>query len=325
MTTFTIGFLGRYHYTNAMQDYVDSLILNHLSRQEALVIMVHLNNIYAQHIAERVLAIRRICPSLKLRAVLADYNTNSDEEKADFPAAVNREKIVGQADHIDLLPVEVKLAQHERLSRHFLRHSDLIVYSPFRMSKAVRENFAEHLSRCKNPPRVRYLNQELPCKVPQNFKPAFALSESIAYIRGCNFRVMSDKVPLKLLKLWLRDNPRPYYKYFSTVEDIAAIFTMYDSLGQSYLPFKVFAFCYAYHRNLWILPMRSPTYEEINTRFGQFQKILRLLIEIRSSGGPVESCNIIDFDRFDELVENLSWIRRLNEMSEHLSDSETMD
>lgn len=322
MKTFTIGFLGRYHYTSNVQDYVDSLILNYLCRQEILVVMVFISGVYAQKIAERVLTIRRICPSIKLRIIVTEAIRRSYEENAEFPAAVKRRGILEQADRIDMLSDGLHWTHHERLHDYFIQHSDLIIYSPIRISKAVKQDFKERLNHCLNSPQVRYLDRELPCKASQNFKPAFALAESIAYIRGCNFRLMSDRVPLKLLKQWLTDNPRPYYRYFSTLEDVAGIFNMYDSREHSYLPFKIFAYCYAYYRNLWILPMCPPTYEEINTRFGQFQKILRLLIEIRLAGGPVESCNIMDFDRYDELVENFSWIRRLNETSGHLSDGE---
>lgn len=149
MTTFTIGFLGRYRYTSSMQDYVDSIILNYLCRQEILVVMVHLNNIYAQQIAERVLTIRRICPSIKLRVVLTDDNRKGNGERTYFPAAVNREKIIGQADLIDRLTVDMSLALHERLSVYFLHNSDLIVYSPYRMSKAVKQDFRNRLRRMK--------------------------------------------------------------------------------------------------------------------------------------------------------------------------------
>ena len=323
MQSFTIGFLGRHRFTELMRNYVDSLIIRYSSNYDNLCVLLSLQTIYEHRIAERVIAVKQICPSLKLTVVITlrqekDYNLRKDSVLSQ-----SRNKIIGNADYVKILPERNGFFEVENMYRFFIYTCDLIVFCPFNAGIFVKYSFEKTLRTADRRPVVRYLDLELPVPKSNNLDAVLALAKSIEYIRSNNFKLMSDKVPTALLKEWVTDNPRPYYKYFTTINDIADIFRLYDGVGKTFLPFKVFAYCYAIYRNLWAFTIcYSLSFEEINRSFSQFQKILRLIIEIRAKGADAGSYNIIDFDNYDEIVERLGWLRRQDELNGTLCDGD---
>lgn len=323
MRTFTIGFLGRFVFSDRMRDYLDTFISRYTCEGIRLCIAVDL--IFEHHLllAERVLALKRVCPDLRLLAVIAERQERVYRGRNESPSAQRRKRILDAADRYEVLPGNVgEFMRVVFLNRFFIGHCDLIVYSTYHAPLFAAENFRMHIRSAENPPRVQYQSDEYPLNNPVSLEPALSLAVSIDYLRKNGFRVMSDSLPGELLEKWLNgsDKPRSYGR-LAALEDAADVFRLKNSVGRDYLLFKVFACAYALHRDLWGLPQIGyDTGEEVGIRFRQFRRLLELVAEARKAGADIGSYNLLDFDNYDGILERCGWVRRLSEMNTRLCD-----
>lgn len=160
------------------------------------------------------------------------------------------------------------------------------------------DNFRIRIRSAETPPRVHYLSDEYLLNNTESLEPALSSAESIDSIRKYGFRVMSDSLPGELLEKWLNgsDEPRSYGR-LAALEDAADVFRLENASGRDYLLFKVFAYAYALHRDLWVLPQfENDTDEAVGMQFRQFRRLLEPVAETRKVGADIGSYNLLDFD-----------------------------
>ena len=87
MRTFTIGFLGRFLFSDRMRDYLDTFISRYTCEGIRLWIAVDLISDQHQRLAERVLGLKRICPGLRLLAVIAGRQERTYRGRSESPSA----------------------------------------------------------------------------------------------------------------------------------------------------------------------------------------------------------------------------------------------
>lgn len=90
MPEFTIGFLGRFQFTPRMRDCFDTLVSRYACDGLHLRIAVELGSKQQLLMAERVLALRRILPGLRLLAVVAQTQENACRRPASLSARRRR-------------------------------------------------------------------------------------------------------------------------------------------------------------------------------------------------------------------------------------------
>ncbi|MBS6992917.1 MAG: hypothetical protein KH156_12145 [Alistipes sp.] len=323
MRTFTIGFLGRFLFSDRMRDYLDTFISRYTCEGIRLWIAVDLISDQHQRLAERVLGLKRICPGLRLLAVIAGRQERTYRGRSESPSAQRRKRILDAADRYEVLPSNIgEFMRVVFLNRFFIGHCDLIVYSAYHAPLFAADNFRMHIRSAENPPRVQYLSDEYPLQNPVSLEPALLLAESIAYIRGSGFRIMSDSLPPELLEKWLKGSGEPRsHGRLAALEDVADVFRLENSLGRDYLLFKVFAYAYALHRDLWVLPQSGyDAGEAASMRFRQFRRLLEQVAEARKLGIEVGRYNLLDFDNYDGILKKYGWMQRLDEMNTRLCD-----
>lgn len=173
-------------------------------------------------------------------------------------------------------------------------HKHVTVVSVSHAPLFAAENFRMHIRSAENPPCVQYQSD----KYPVSLEPALSPAASIGYLRKSGFRVMSDSLPGELLEKWLTgsDEPRSYGR-LAALEDAADVFRLENASGRDYLLFKVFAYAYALHRDLWVLPQfENDTDKAVGMQFRQFRRLLELVAETRKAGANIGSYNLLDFD-----------------------------
>ena len=132
-------------------------------------------------------------------------------------------------------------------------------------------------------------------------------AESIDSIRKCRFRVISDSLRGGVLEKWLNgsDEPRSYGR-LAALEDTVDVFRLENASGPDYLLFKVFAYAYALHRDLWVLPQfENDTDKTVGMQFRQFRRLLEPVAETRKVGADIGSYNLLDFKNYDELLKKM--------------------
>ena len=72
MMTFSLGFWGNYHIHKQMLLYLDTMLYRRLQRYDSLTVWVALMSDCNLFIANRIIALRRIYPALKLCVVITD-------------------------------------------------------------------------------------------------------------------------------------------------------------------------------------------------------------------------------------------------------------
>ena len=306
--SFTIGFLGQYRLTSSMQDSLDTFIFRYTCEGILLWIAVDLISEHQLQLAERVLALKRIFPDLRLLAVIAERQERVYRGRSESLTAQRRKRILDAADRYKVLPGNVgQFMRVVFLNRFFIGHCDLIVYNTYHASLFAAENFRMHIRSAENPPRVQYQSDKYPLKNPVSFESALSLAASIDYLRKSGFRVMSDSLPGELLEKWLNrsDEPRSYGR-LAALEDAADVFRLENASSRDYLLFKVFAYAYALHRDLWVLPQfENDTGETVGMQFRQFRRLLELVAETRKVDADIGSYNLLDFNNYDELLKKM--------------------
>ena len=323
MIVFRIGFLGRYVFTPFMRDYLDTLISRYTCEGVQLWIVMDLISADHLQLAERVITVKRICPDLRLSVVITERQKQIYKRRSESFTAKQRKRILDAADNTVTLPGDSgEFMRIVFLNRCFIKHCDLIVYSTYRAPLLAANNFDRHLRSADNPPRVQYISDEYPLNNPVSFEPALMLAESIDYIRRNNYRVMSDTLPPELLAIWLKDSDEPCgYSRLSMLEDVADLFRLQNSAGRDFLLFKIFAYAYAHHRDLWVLPQYGfDTGVKVSAIYRQFRRLLELVADAREKGAEIGNYNLLDFDNYDALLNKCGWVRRLEEMNTHLCD-----
>lgn len=305
-----------------MRDYLDTLIARYSGHGSRLCIVVPL--ISGQHLllAERVLALRRVCTDVRLLAVITESQQAIYDNGGQSKTALQRKWILDAAEQYEVIPEYSRFVLSSFLYRQLIGRCNLIIFSSYRSPKNSINYFWAQLSMSANRPIVRYLTVELGQEEYESLEPALDLAESIDYIRRNRFRVLSDCIPDKLLEKWLAGSSLPYFKFFASIENTADIFRFKDSGGISYLPLKVFAYAYFVRQDLLVGDPRLQTPDRVRTHFGQFQMILRLIAQARAKEIEIGRFDIFDFDNYDELVGRLGWVQRLEYATTRLSDLE---
>ena len=320
MPEFTIGFLGRFRFTPRMRDCFDTLVSRYACDGLHLRIAVELGSKQQLLMAERVLALRRILPGLRLLAVVAQTQENACRRPASLSARRRRE-ILDAADEYELLPGNAgEFLRVVQVNRLFAARCDLIVYSAYLAPKYATDNLRLQVASRPDPPRVRCLSDEFPVRRPVSFEPELALAESIGYLRRNRCRIMSGDLPPELLAKWLAacDEPRLYPR-LASLEDVADIFRLDGAPDCDYLLFKVFAYAYALHRDLWVLPCRGCGADAVaSVLYRQFRRLLELVAEAREAGVDIGNHDLLDFARYDSLLKICALPQRLGELSGRL-------
>lgn len=317
MSEFTIGLLGRFQYSPRMRDYFDTLLSRYASRNPRLWIVIDL--ISQQHLAlvERALSLKRICPGLRLLAVV----TEGQERPLPRPASLTarrRKRILEAADAYQTLPANSGVFMRVvSVNRFFVARCDLIVYSSYLAPRFAVDNFHLHLRSAAAPPCVKYLFDEFPEHNPVTLEPALSMAQSLDYLRRNRYRVMSDDLPPELLSKWLAASDLPHcYRRLASLDDLADLLRLADVPGRDFLLFRIFALAYAMHRDLWAVPQYGCGGDETaENLFKQFRRLLQLLSEARETGVDIGSYDLLDFDCYDFLLEKLAGLKRLGELS----------
>jgi len=225
------------------------------------------------------------------------------------------------ADEYELLPGNAgEFLRVVQVNRLFAARCDLIVYSAYLAPKYATDNLRLQVASRPDPPRVRCLSDEFPVRRPVSFEPELALAESIGYLRRNRCRIMSGDLPPELLAKWLAacDEPRLYPR-LASLEDVADIFRLDGAPDCDYLLFKVFAYAYALHRDLWVLPCRGCGADAVaSVLYRQFRRLLELVAEAREAGVDIGNHDLLDFARYDSLLKICALPQRLGELSGRL-------
>ena len=164
MPEFTIGFLGRFQFTPRMRDCFDTLVSRYACDGLHLRIAVELGSKQQLLMAERVLALRRILPGLRLLAVVAQTQENACRRPASLSARRRRE-ILDAADEYEHLPGNAgDFLRVVQVNRLFAARCDLIVYSAYLAPKYATDNLRLQVASRPDPPRVRCLSDEFPVR-----------------------------------------------------------------------------------------------------------------------------------------------------------------
>lgn len=207
--------------------------------------------------------------------------------------------------------------------QRFIERCDQIVYSTFRVPQYIRDDFARKVRMKKGrQPLVRYIMEGFSVSTPVSMEPMLDLHQSIEYIRRNGFRVMTDKLPQELLDKWLANADLPgNFMEFGVQEELADLFGRRDTDKAHYLLYKVFTAAYIVYHRLLTEP-GSAACEEINSRFRQFRRLLKLLAVCRRRGIDTGRFDLLDFDNYDKIFKQFGWMDRLEKPETRLCDSE---
>lgn len=184
-----------------MQDSLDTFIFRYPSKGILLWIAIDLISEHQLQLAERVLALKRVFPDLRLLAVIGERQERVYRGRSESLTTQRRKRILDAADRYKVLLGNVgQFMRVVFLNRFSIGHCDLIVFNTYHASLFAAENFRMHIRSAENPPRVQYQSDKYAVKNPVNLESALSLAASIGYLRKSGFRVISDSLPGNYLK-----------------------------------------------------------------------------------------------------------------------------
>lgn len=323
MGVYTIGFLGHHHYANRICGYMDTLIVRALQQHSQVRVMLTLWRQADRLMAGRVLEIEKFYPGLQLILVITEQEERVYKKNSPSLTAGERKRRLDAADGYEVVPDIISSNRLAGYHRKFIECCDQIVYSIFRVPMYVRDDFARQVRALKGKqPLVRYVMAGEYLADPINLDSIFDLRRSIEYIRRSGFRVLTDKLPQDMLEKWLANADLPKnYMEFGVLEEAAEVFSRKDTRREHYLLYKVFTAAYIVCCHLLTDP-DSGACKEINSRFRQFRRMLKLLAEHRRKGIDIGRFDLLDFDNYDKIFNQFGWADRLDASVMRLSDSE---
>lgn len=323
MGAYTIGFLGHFAYTERICDYMDTLILRTLQQHGEVRVMVTLRREADRLMAGRVLEIGNLLPGLRLVPVITEQEERIYKKNSPSQSARERKRRLDAAGSYEVVPDILSSNKLPGYHQRFIERCDQIVYSTFRVPQYIRDDFARKVRMKKGrQPLVRYIMEGFSVSAPVSMEPMLDLHQSIEYIRRSGFRVMTDKLPQELLDKWLANADLPgNFMEFGVQEELADLFGRRDTDKAHYLLYKVFTAAYIVYHRLLTEP-GSAACEEINSRFRQFRRLLKLLAVCRRKGIDTGRFDLLDFDNYDKIFKQFGWMDRLEKPETRLCDSE---
>lgn len=247
MTSFSLGFWGNYHIHKQMLLYVDTMLYRRLQCHDSLTVWVALMSDCNLFIANRIIALRRIYPELKLCVVITDKQHGvyiSGQTVSSYDKKRNEAITASASSAIVLDTAYVRTVYSNRI---FLHRCDEIICCDTKIEPVAKHDLASQYRLLAEPkPIITDMMSEYPIVEPHDFSAALDFTKAVELMCKYDFDIDISALPLRLLDKWSVPPPKDCEELLALTSE--EIYALEDDGRNEYLSLKVFLFAYNHFR-----------------------------------------------------------------------------
>ena len=248
MMTFSLGFWGNYHIHKQMLLYLDTMLYRRLQRYDSLTVWVALMSDCNLFIANRIIALRRIYPALKLCVVITDKQHGIYISRRELSVYdKQRNKAITASVSSAIIPDNAVYVRTVYSNRIFLHRCNEIICCDTKIEPKAKHDLDSQYSLLAEPrPIITDMMSEYPIAEPHDFSGALDFSKAVELMCKYDFDIDISALPLRLVDKWSVPPPKNCEELLVLTPE--EIYALEDDGRNEYLSLKVFLFAYNHFR-----------------------------------------------------------------------------
>lgn len=246
MTSYILGFWGNYRIHKQMLRYLDTVLYRRLQLHGKLSVWVALTSDCNLFIANRIIALRRIYPDLRLCVVITAkqhgiYLSGRTASACDK----QRNKAIAASARSAVVPDSTAYVRAVHSNRIFLHRCDEIICCDTLIDPRAKHDFdSQYRLLAERRPIITDMMSEYPIGNPHDFTCALDFSKAVELLHRCDFELVS--FPPQVSAKWSASAPEGCEELLARPAE--EVYALEDDGRNEYLSLKVFLYIYNHSR-----------------------------------------------------------------------------